>query len=100
VLAAEAGCDLIVVSRTPDAQVEAVEALVRLTEAAPSLAEQLARGDRRNGAGGAAERIRRLKDRFLLPFVEPDPKAARQAAGAGEQRALAEEIAQRSGIPA
>jgi beta-N-acetylhexosaminidase len=100
VLAAEAGCDLIVVSRTPDAQVEAVEALVRLTEAAPSLAEQLARGDRGNSAGGAAERIRRLKDRFLLPFVEPDPKAARQAAGAGEQRALAEEIAERSGIPA
>jgi beta-N-acetylhexosaminidase len=91
VLAAEAGCDLIAVSRTPDAQVEALEALVRATEAAPPLAE---------GVDDPGDRIRRLKERFLLPYSDPDPKSARQAAGAGERLALAEEIAHLSGIPA
>ena len=91
VLAAEAGCDLIAVSKTPDAQVEALEALVRVTEGAPVLAE---------GILDPGDRIRRIKQRFLLPYTDPDPKAARQAAGVGERRALAEEIAERSGIPA
>jgi beta-N-acetylhexosaminidase len=91
VLAAEAGCDLIAVSKSPDAQVEALEALVRLIEAAPPLAE---------GVDDPGDRIRRLKVRFLLPYSDPDPKAARQAAGVGERRALAQEIAERSGIPA
>jgi beta-N-acetylhexosaminidase len=90
VLAAEAGCDLIAVSKTPDAQVEALEALVRVTEGAPVLAE---------GILDPGDRIRRIKQRFLLPYTDPDPKAARQAAGVGERRALAEEIAERSGIP-
>jgi hypothetical protein len=44
------------------------------------------------------DRIRRLKERFLLPYADPDPKAARQAAGVGERQALAQEIAERSGI--
>jgi beta-N-acetylhexosaminidase len=90
-LAAEAGCDLIAVCKSPDAQVEAAEALVRLSEAAP--VPLLPETD-------ANERIRRVKQRFLLPYVDPDPKAARQAAGVGERRALAQEIAERSGIPA
>ena len=68
----------------------AVEALVRALEA------------ERIGvlaADAAALRIQRLKERFLLPFALPDPKAARLAAGVGESRALAERIAQESGIP-
>jgi hypothetical protein len=46
------------------------------------------------------DRIRRLKQRFLLPYADPDPRAARQAAGVGERLALSQEIAERSGIPA
>jgi beta-N-acetylhexosaminidase len=90
-LAVAAGCDLIAVCKTPDAQVAAAEALVRIVEAAP--VPLVAVPD-------ANERIRRLKERFLLPYADPDPKAARQAAGVGERRALAQEIAERSGIPA
>jgi beta-N-acetylhexosaminidase len=90
-LAVAAGCDLIAVGQTPDAQVEAAEALVRIIEASsvPLVAET-----------DANDRIRRLKERFLLPYADPDPKAARQAAGVGERRALSQEIAERSGIPA
>jgi len=90
-LAVAAGCDLIAVCKTPDAQVAAAEALVRIVEAAP--VPLVAVPD-------ANERIRRLKERFLLPYADPDPRAARQAAGVGERRALAQEIAERSGIPA
>jgi beta-N-acetylhexosaminidase len=90
-LAASAGCDLIAVCKTPDAQVEAAEVLVRITEVAPI---PLVAGTDAN------DRIRRLKERFLLPYSHPDPKAARQAAGVGERLALAQEIAERSGIPA
>ena len=86
-----AGCDLIAVCKTPDAQVAAAEALVRIAEVAP--VPLVAVPD-------ANDRIRRLKERFLLPYEGPDPKAARQAAGVGERRALAQEIAERSGIPA
>ncbi len=89
VLAASAGCDLVTVSKTPDAQVEAAEALVRLVE---STSATLVVG------ADANDRIRRLKERFLLPYADPDPKAARQAAGVGERQALAQEIAERSGI--
>jgi beta-N-acetylhexosaminidase len=88
-LAVAAGCDLVTVSKTPDAQVEAAEALVRLIESAP--APLLVGAD-------SNDRIRRLKERFLLPYADPDPKAARQAAGVGERQALAQEIAERSGI--
>jgi len=42
--------------------------------------------------------MRRLKERFLLPWRDPDPKAARAAAGAGERVALAREIAQQAGM--
>ena len=48
----------------------------------------------------ACGRIRRLKERFCLPYCDPDPRAARAAAGGGENVALAAEIAERSGIPA
>ena len=90
-LAVAAGCDLIAFCKTPDAQVEAAETLVRIIEAAP--VPLVAVPD-------PNDRIRRLKQRFLLPYADPDPKAARQAAGVGERLALAQEIAERSGIPA
>jgi beta-N-acetylhexosaminidase len=91
VLAAEAGCDVVCVCKSADAQVEAIEGLVRGLES-----EQLTS----SAADDTALRIKRLKERFLLPFAMPDPKAARLAAGTGESRALAQRIAEESGIPA
>jgi hypothetical protein len=44
----------------------------------------------------AGDRIRRLKERFLLPHRDPDPKAALRAAGM--HRALAREIEERGGV--
>jgi beta-N-acetylhexosaminidase len=91
VLAARAGCDLLCISKSPDAQVETIEALVRARES-----------DEITGPAmdGAVGRVRRLKERFLLPYRDPDPKQARLAAGAPERVALAEEIAERSGLTA
>jgi beta-N-acetylhexosaminidase len=89
-MAAEAGCDVLAVCKSPDAQVEAVESLVRALES-----ERIGL----LAADAAALRVQRLKERFLLPFAMPDPKAAHLAAGPGESRALAERIAQESGIP-
>ncbi len=90
-LAAKAGCDLVTVSKTPDAQVAAIEELVRVAEAEEVSWEAME---------VAAERVRRLKERFLLPYEDPDPRQARLVAGVGEHRRLAEEIAGRAGIPA
>jgi beta-N-acetylhexosaminidase len=91
VLAAQAGCDLMAFSKSHDAQVEAIEALVRACES----------GEVRFKDAEAAEgRVRALKDRFLAGYRDPDPRLARQAAENGAHRALAEAIAVRSGIPA
>jgi beta-N-acetylhexosaminidase len=89
VMAAKAGCDLLASCRSHDAQVEAIESLIRALEtgAIPFAA-----------AEAADKRIRDLKERFLGSYRDPDPKQARLAAEAGEHRALAEEIAARSGI--
>ena len=91
VLAAQAGCDLLAVSKNPEAQVEAVEALVRAREsdAIPGKAMDT-----------AVTRLRRLKEQFLLPYRDPDPRQARLAAGVSERVMLALEIAERSGLPA
>jgi beta-N-acetylhexosaminidase len=91
VLAAQAGCDLLPVCHRHDAQVEAIEGLVRAVEA-----EQISW----KATETACARLRLLKERFLLPYHDPHPRLARQAAGSGERVALAEEIAARSGIPA
>ncbi len=91
VLAAQAGCDILPVCKTPDAQVMAVEAVIRAYESEEIPAK--ARDD-------ADDRIRALKDRFVLPYRDPDPKEARRVAGLGEHRTVAEEIAARSGLPA
>ena len=76
VLAAKAGCDLLLFCRSHDAQVEAIEALVRAVET-----EEIAWND----MDLACDRIRRLKERYLLPYRDPDPKTARLAAGSGER---------------
>jgi len=91
VLAAQAGCDILPVCKTPDAQVEAMEGLIRAAES----------GDIGSTAqDDASDRIRALKDRYLLPYRDPSPKEARRAAGLGEHQAIAAEIADRSGLPA
>lgn len=89
VLAAQAGCDLIPFGAVADVQLEALEGLIRAVEsgAIPWSAMD-----------DALRRIRRLKARYLLPYRDPDPKLARQAAGASERVALAAEIADRAGI--
>ena len=91
VLAALAGCDLIAYCRTPALQVEAVETLVRAQESDRIASKAM---------DDSVARLRRLKERFLLPYHDPDPRQARLAAGASERVLLAEEIAERSGLPA
>jgi beta-N-acetylhexosaminidase len=89
VLAAQAGCDILPVCKVAEAQVEAIEGLIRAVESEtiPWTAMD-----------AAAARIRRLKERFLLPYRDPDPKEARRAAGLEPSRALAQEIAGRGGV--
>jgi beta-glucosidase-like glycosyl hydrolase len=91
VLAAGAGCDLLEVCSSHDDQVEAMEGLIRAVEA-----EEVSR----KATEAAEGRVRRLKDRFLEGYRDPDPRAARDAAQRGEHRALAEEIATTSGLGA
>ena len=85
VLAAQAGCDLIPSARAPDAQVEAIEALVRARESDR---------DRGQRHGRRVARLRRLKEKFLLPYADPvprrpaRPRAARtRGPGRGDRRA-------------
>ena len=89
VLAAKAGCDLLPVCATHDAQVEALEGLVKAVESGEISWKAM---------DEACERMRRMKERFLLPWQDPDPKAARAAAGAGERVALARDIAEQAGM--
>jgi beta-N-acetylhexosaminidase len=91
VLAAKAGCDLLALCSGLDAQVEGLESLIRACESGEVPFEE---------AEASEGRVRALKDRFLAGTRDPDPKEARQAAGRGEYRALAESISVRSGIPA
>jgi beta-N-acetylhexosaminidase len=91
VLAAGAGCDLLAFCRGHDAQVEAIEGLIRAIEAGEIPFKEL---------DASGSRVRALKERFLADYRDPDPREARQAAGRGEHRALAEAIAAGSGIPA
>jgi beta-N-acetylhexosaminidase len=87
VLAARAGCDLLPVCATHDVQVESVEGLVRAVEAGEVSGSAM---------DDAVRRMRRLKERFLVPWRDPDPVAARAAAGALERAALAREIAEQA----
>jgi beta-N-acetylhexosaminidase len=91
VRAVRAGCDILPVCASPDAQVEAVEAIVRAVES-----EEL----RFTEMDAAGRRIRALKERFLLPYADPDPREARRAAGGEERLMLAREIASGGGLTA
>ena len=86
-LAARAGCDLLSVCASHDRQVEALEAIVKALET-----EAISWSD----MDDACLRIRRLKEKYLVPWQDPDPRAARAAAGAGERQALAREVAEYS----
>jgi beta-glucosidase-like glycosyl hydrolase len=90
-MAAQAGCDLLCFCRDHDAQVEGIEGLIRATESGEVLFKE---------AEAAETRIRALKERFLADYRDPDPKAARAAAGRYEHRALAEQVAERAGLTA
>jgi beta-N-acetylhexosaminidase len=91
VKAAQAGCDLLPVCATIEAQVEAIESLIRAVED-----ETVSR----TSMDDACARIRRLKEKYLLPYRDPDPRAARAAAGAGERTALSRDIMDRAGMSA
>jgi beta-N-acetylhexosaminidase len=90
-LAAKAGCDLLAACKSPDAQAEAIESLVRGVESEAIGFKEME---------AACGRIRELKERFLLPYRDPSPREARAAAGIGERVALAEQIASRAGLHA
>ena len=91
VKAAQAGCDLLPVCTSVDAQVEAMESVIRALET-----EALPWG----AMDDACARIRRLKEKYLLPYRAPDPRAAREAAGAAERAGLSREIMDRAGMTA
>jgi beta-N-acetylhexosaminidase len=91
VMAAKAGCDLLALCSGHDAQVEAMESLIRALEGGEIPFKE---------AEAADGRVRALKERFLAGYRDPDPREAREAAGRGEHRAIAEAIALRAGIPA
>jgi beta-N-acetylhexosaminidase len=90
VLAMQAGCDIVPVCITHDAQATAIEGAIRASESGdiPFKAMDTSLG-----------RIRRLKERFLLPYRDPDPRAARQTAGSPAFVALAQEISEKGGEP-
>jgi beta-N-acetylhexosaminidase len=89
VLAARAGCDVLELCEGHDAQVEMIEALVRTVESGEIPFRE---------AEAAEGRVRALKERFLAGYRDPDPRQAREAAGTVEHRAIAETIAERSGM--
>jgi beta-N-acetylhexosaminidase len=91
VRAVRAGCDVLPVCASADAQVEAIEGVVRAYES-----EELRFAD----MDAADQRVRALKRRFLLPYADPDPREARRAAGGEERLVLAREIASGGGFTA
>jgi beta-N-acetylhexosaminidase len=88
-LTVKAGCDMLLVCKEVDAQVQSMEGLIRALEAG-----EIPFTERDN----SLRRIRRLKEQYVLPYADPDPRRARQTAGLGEHRALAEEIAAAGGF--
>jgi beta-N-acetylhexosaminidase len=91
VLAMEAGCDVVpVCGISPHTQVQAIEGVIRAVES-----ERLSFAS----LDVACARVRRMKERFLLPYRDPSPREARQSAGLGEWLALAQEISERGDEP-
>jgi beta-N-acetylhexosaminidase len=91
VLAMNAGCDALPVCSRHDAQVQAMEGLVRAVE---SETVPWARLD------DAVQRLRRLKLRYVVPYDPPQPRQARAVAGSAQWKAVAETIATRGGATA
>jgi hypothetical protein len=75
---------------SPHTQVQAIEGVIRALED-----ERLSW----DSLDAACTRVRRMKERFLLPYRDPSPREARQSAGLGEWGALAQEISERGGEP-
>ena len=91
VLAMQAGCDVVpICGISPHTQVEAIEGVIRALES-----EELSW----DSLDVACTRVRRMKERFLIPYRDPSPREARQSAGLGEWGALALEISERGGEP-
>jgi beta-N-acetylhexosaminidase len=90
VLALQAGCDIVPVCNSHDAQVTAIEGAVRAVEAGDVPFKAM---------DDSLRRIRSLKERYLLPYRDPDPREARRRAGSPEFTALAQEISERGGEP-
>jgi beta-N-acetylhexosaminidase len=88
VLALQAGCDIVPVCNSHDAQVTAIEGAVRAAESGDVPFKAM---------DDSLKRIRTMKERYLLPYRDPDPREARRRAGAPEFMALAQEIAERGG---
>jgi beta-N-acetylhexosaminidase len=91
VRAMQAGCDILPVCAQADAQVAAIEGVVRAVES-----DEIRFSD----LDAAGERVRALKRRYLLPYRDPDPREARRAAGGEERLMLAREIAAGGGLTA
>jgi beta-N-acetylhexosaminidase len=90
VLALQAGCDIVPVCQGHDAQVTALEGVVRAVEGGEVPYKAM---------DDSLRRIRGMKERYLLPYREPDPREARRRAGSPEFAALAQEISERGGEP-
>ncbi len=90
VMAMQAGCDIVPVCQSHDAQVTAVEGAVRAVEAGELPFRDM---------DDALARVRGLKERYLLPYRDPDPRRARAVAGSPELVALAQEISERGSEP-
>jgi beta-N-acetylhexosaminidase len=90
VLAMQASCDIVPVCNTHDAQVTAIEGAVRAVEAGDVPFKAM---------DDSLKRIRTMKERYLLPYRDPDPREARRRAGSPEFMALAQEISERGGEP-
>ena len=90
VLAVKAGCDVLPVCSRHDAQVQAMEGVIRALESEEIPFQSM---------DDSCRRIQRMKQEFLVPHRDPSPKEARQSAGIGEWKALAQEISERGGEP-
>ena len=90
VLAMQASCDIVPVCITHDAQVRAIEGAVRAAESGEVHYKAM---------DDSLARIKRMKERYLHPYRDPDPRRAREMAGRPEFVALAEEISERGGEP-
>jgi beta-N-acetylhexosaminidase len=88
VLAMRASCDIVPVCQSHDAQVTAIEGAVRAVEAGEIPFKMM---------DDSLARVRRMKERYLLPYRDPDPREARRHAGSPEFAALAHDLSERGG---